>query len=828
MPAGDAFIHDLRYALRGLKRRPGFTAGVVLTLALGIGANTAIFSVVDRLLFRAPPMLRDAAHTHRIYLARTYRGEEFAGAGVQYSRYRDLTTWTTSFTRTAEFTSRQLAIGVGAESREMHVGVVTASFFGFFDAPPVLGRYFGPAEDSVPAGTPVIVLSYGYWQTAYGGRRDVLGERIQVGATVYTIIGVAPRGFVGLWPGEPPAVFVPMSAYAAESVGRMLRSEEWWTTYHWIWAQMIAARKPDVSVATANADLTAAYIRSYEAQRATDRNLTPVAMARLHGIAASILTERGPNESSQAKVASWIMGVALVVWLIACANVANLLLARALRRRREIAVRLALGVSRARLASQLLTESLLLALVGGLAGMLVAQWGGTLLRAELLPDTAAVSVVTDPRALLFCGIVALAAGVLTGLAPIWQTRRADLTQDLKAGAREGAIHRSRARVALLVAQSALSVLLLVGAGLFVRSLRHVNAIPLGYDADHIAVVGLEMRGVTLDSAAEVALRRRLLEAAQGIPGVTHATRQVTMPFWSTWNTDLHVAGIDSVERLGEFDLNAVSPDYFATMGTRLLRGRGISAQDVAGAPEVMVVSAAMARKLWPGADALGQCVRVGADTAPCTTVVGIAEDIKTHSLDQDPGFLYYLAADQSSPRQGGLFVRTRGAAAAARETIRKALQREMPGASYVTVTPFSEILGGETQSWKLGATMFTIFGLLALALAAIGLYSVIAYNVAQRAHELGVRMALGAQLQDVVRLVMREGLVLAATGVALGGGLALLVGRWVRPLLFRESPYDPAVFVAVAAVLLGVAGVASFLPARRAAGVDPMRVLRAE
>jgi putative ABC transport system permease protein len=828
MPIWDAFSHDLRYALRGLKDRPGFTFGVVLTLALGIGANTAIFSVVDRLLFRPPPLLRDAALTHRVYLARTYRGKEFAGAGVQYARYRDLTAWTTSFARTAEFTARRLAIGVGPESREMQVGIVTASFFGFFDAPPVLGRYFGPAEDSVPAGTPVAVLSYGYWQTAYGGRSDALGRHIHIGATVYTVIGVAPRGFAGLWPGEPPAAYVPMAVYGAESVGRMLRGEEWWATYHWTWAQMIAARKPGVSVAAANADLTTAYLRSYEAQRAVDHNMTPVALAHLHGLVASVLAERGPNESSEAKVASWIMGVALVVWLIACANVANLLLARALRRRREIAVRLALGISRARLASQLLTESVLLALVGGAAGLLVAQWGGAVLRARLLPSATGATVVTDSRTLLFAGLVALVAGLLTGLAPIWQTRRADLTRDLKAGAREGAIHRSRARVALLVVQGALSVVLLVGAGLFVRSLGRVNAVPLGYDADHVLAVDLEMRGVTLDSAAEVVLRRRLLAEAQAIPGVTHATRQLTMPFWSTWNVDLHVAGIDSVDRLGEFDLNAVTPDYFSTMGTRILRGRGIGAQDVAGAPGVMVVSAAMARALWPGADALGQCLRVGADTAPCTTVVGIAENIKAHSLDQDPGLLYYLSADQFHPQQGGLFVRTRGEAATAVESIRRQLQRTMPGAAYVNVTPFADILGGETQSWKLGATMFSVFGLLALALAAIGLYSVIAYSVAQRSHELGVRVALGAQMRDVVRLVVNEGMMLAMVGVGLGAVLALLVGRWVRPLLFRESPYDPVVFLAVTVLLLGVAGLASFLPARRAAAVDPMRALRTE
>ena len=828
----DAFTQDVRYAVRGLKSRPGFTVAVVLTLALGIGANAAMFSVVDRLLFRPPPFLRDPALTHRVYLARAYRGKEFANSGVQYARYRDLSNWTHSFARTAEFTARQLAIGVGSESREMQVGVVSASFFGFFDAPPVLGRYFTTAEDTTPTGAAVAVLSYGYWQTAYGARRDVLGKSLQVGATLYTVIGVAPRGFVGLWPDQPPAVFVPITAYGAEMwTSIRISGETWYGTYHWTWASMIAARKPGVSLAAANADLTAAYLRSYAAQGDIDHGMTPVAIAKPHGIVASVLSERGPDESSEAKVATWIGGVALVVLLIACANVANLLLARALRRRREIAVRIALGVGRARLFSQLFTESVLLAVLGGGAGVLVAQFGGRVLRAELLPKTADATVLSDPRTLLFAGVAALVAGFLTGLAPVLQVRRADLTGDLKAGAREGGVVRSRTRVVLLVLQGTLSVMLLVGAGLFVRSLRNVRTVPLGYDVEPILIVDLQMRGVDLDSAGRVALRNRLLEEARTIPGVVQSSRQVTVPFWSMWNTDLHVAGIDSVDRLGEFDLNAVSPSYFATMGTRLLAGRGIAETDLDGAPRVIVVGQSMAKALWPGQQALGQCIRVGSDTVPCSTVVGIAQDIKAYDLGNDNptrSYFYYLSNAQFNPDGGGLFVRTAGPATAAQETVRRRLQALMPGVSYVTVTPFSDVVGHEMQSWRLGATMFTVFGALALALAAIGLYSVIAYNVAQRTQEMGVRIALGAQARDVVRLVLREGMKLAVVGIALGAVVALVVSRFVKPLLFQVSPRDPVVFATVAAVLLAVAVLASVIPARRAARVDPMQALRTE
>src|ERR1043166_4871573 len=724
-----------------------------------------MFSVVDRLLFRAPPLLRDPALVHRVYFARTFRGKESAFSGVQYARYLDLTKWTTSFYRAAMFTPRKLAIGTGTDARELQVGVVTAGFFGFFNAPPVVGRYFTTAEDSPPAGAPVAVLTYSYWQAGYGGRRDVIGRTLQIAATVYTIVGGAPRGVVGAWPGAPPAAFIPFSTHGAElGAGMRLRGESWWTTYHWTWASMIAERKPGVSLAAANGDLTAAYLKSYAAQTALDKGMTPAAIARPHAIAASVLADRGPNESSVAKVATWISGVALVVWLIACANVANLLLTRALRRRREIAVRLALGVSRARLGSQLLIESLLLGVMGGAGGVLVAQWGGAILRRELLPKTSAATVVTDPRTLLFAGLAALAAGLLTGMAPLFQARSADLTHDLKAGVREGTPHRSRTRVTLLVLQGALSVVLLVGAGLFVRSLRNVRGVPLGYDADAVLSVELQMRGVVLDSAGKVTLRHRLLDEARTIPGVSHAALRVTMPFWSTWNTDLHVAGIDSVQRLGEFDLNAVSSDYFATMGARVLRGRASCDQSVAGSPRSMVVSEAMAKRLWPGRGALGQCVRVGSDTLPCTCVVGVAENIKSQTLTDEGGYFYYLSSAQFSPEQGGLFVRVSGDGAAGKETVRRRLQALMPGAAYVTVTPLAEILGSETQSWRLGATLFTVFGGLALVLAAIGLYSVIAYNVAQRTHELGVRVALGAEMGHLIRLVLVEGMKLAIVG----------------------------------------------------------------
>ncbi|HTH63355.1 MAG TPA: ABC transporter permease, partial [Gemmatimonadales bacterium] len=302
----DALLQDLRYTIRSLAKSPGFTLGVVLTLALGIGANVTMFSIVDRMLFRAPPMLRDPSATHRVYLAQTYRGVENADASMQYARYVDLTAGTTSFARTATFTEDDIAVGVGTDARELRIGIVSASFFGFFDAPPALGRYFTTAEDAPPAGTAVAVLGYGFWQTRYGGRSDILGSTLQIGPVIYTVIGVTPQGFTGLWPNQPPVAYIPVSTYAGALAAGFMQNERWWTTYSWDWTSMLVQRKPGVSTATASADLTRAFLRSFEAERAGDPTLSPAALARPHGIVASVLSERGPNESSFAKVATWV------------------------------------------------------------------------------------------------------------------------------------------------------------------------------------------------------------------------------------------------------------------------------------------------------------------------------------------------------------------------------------------------------------------------------------------------------------------------------------------------------------------------------------------
>jgi predicted permease len=826
----EALVQDVRYALRGLAAKPAFTAGVVLTLALGIGANTAMFGIVDRMLFRPPPYLIDPATAHRIYTQQMRRGVVQTGNVSQFARYVDFTNFTHAFSETAAFSQQQLAVGVGDAAHESLVGVVSATFFHFFDAPPAIGRYFTAQEDAPPQGAPVAVASYATWQTEYGGRMSILGSRVQIGSATYTIIGVTPRGFAGVWPDYVTTYYLPVTTYAAAQAAGFawLRGKPWWTTYSWGWLSMLARRKPGVSVEAANADLTNAMNRSLDAELG-ERSRTNTSRGKpARAFVGPVLASRGPNAEPVARISLWLAGVAVIVLLIACANVANLLLARALRRRREIAVRLALGAGMRRLAAQLLTESLVLAIAGGTFGLLVAHYGGNILRATMLSDTAPADLFADPRVVLATAGVTSAIGIITGLAPILQARRADLTQDLKTGVREGNGARSAGRIGLIIVQAALSALLLVGAGVFVRSLRNVRGVRLGYDTTPVLLVNLNFRGARLTAAQMKDLRERLLETARAIPGVTHVSERTAIPFIATKGTLLYVAGIDTVAKLGQFDYDAVSPDYFATIGTRIIRGRAFAPQDSPRAPLVMIVSEAMAQRLWPGRNAIGQCIRVGADTMPCTTVVGVAENIRNQSMRDDPAYYYYMPIAQVGAGGFGLFVRGNGDAATFAEAVRRRLQREMPGTAYVTTTRFADVIGTQTMSWTMGATMFTAFGLLALVVAAVGLYSVIAYSVEQRTHELGVRLALGARARDLIAMVIRDAAALTTFGAAVGMGIALYASHWIQPLLYEESSRDPVVFAAVVGVLLLVAVAASAVPARRAARIDAQAALRSE
>jgi predicted permease len=819
----ETTIQDVHYAIRGLRSKPAFTFGVVLTLGLGIGANAAMFGIVDRLLFRAPAYLRDASTTHRIYLSEIESGGSTRTEhNTQFARFLDFKRWTHDFSSVAAFQTRTLAVGESGDARERPVTVASASYFDFFDARPVLGRFFTAQEDSVPVGTPVAVLGYAFWQTEFGGRSDVIGQQIRVDRGLCTIIGVAPDGFTGMTDQGVPALFMPITAFAWA-----MRGQDYSRNYNWGWLEIVVRRKAGVSLADAAADLNNAYRRSVIVEYELGEQRLDLDATKPKASLFPVQLGRGPEAGQEAKVVVWVGGVALIVLLVACANVANLLLSRAVKRRREIALRLALGVSRGRLIRQLLTESLVLAALGGIVGLAAAQWGGAILRALFLPDEPA-GVVTDGRTLGVALAATLGAALLTGIVPAVAASRSDLARALGAASRDAGAARSRTRTVLLVFQAALSVVLLIGAGLFVRSLQNVRGMRLGYDVGPLSVISVNLRGAKLSPAEANALGNRLVETARGVPGVSLVTPVASVPFWSNEGRGLFVQGIDSVTKLGRFILQSGDTGYFRAAGTRILRGRGFAASDGRESPRVMVVGDGMAKALWPGQDPIGKCVRISAGTAPCTTVVGVAEEMRMRAFDDAREHTYYLPFAQYDGTPDAIFVRVAGDAADYSAAIRRALQPLMPGAAYVNVRPLRELIDPRMRGWQFGATMFLAFGGLALALAAIGLYSVIAYGVAQRQKELGVRLALGASRGSVVKLVVGGGVRMVVLGIGIGTLVALLAGRWLGALLFAESPKDPIVYAAVAGILVVVAIVATALPAFSAARVDPNVALRTE
>jgi predicted permease len=823
----EQLLADIRYAFRALAAHPFFTLAVVVTLSAGVGVNVVMFGVLDRTLVRAPRYLRDPDSVNRIYLEwSAASGQRVRTRRTEYPRYADLARWNRSLTALAAFAHRRAAMGTGDLAREMDIAAVSANFFDFFNARPVIGRYFTPHEDTPPTGAPVAVLGFDYWRADHGGSQAVLGQPLMIGSVRYTIIGVAPRGFDGIGDGVRPAAFVPAATYGASM------RPAYHNRYTWTYVALLGRRKPGVSIDAANLDLTSALRMSWAAEHGADVSAASDFPEKPTAAAEPLQLDRGPQARPESRIAIWVGGVAVIVLLIACANVANLLLTHGVRRRRELAVRRAIGGTPARILRQVLIESSMFAAIGGVGGLVGASLAASVLRRALVGAAAPWPVISDGRTLAFAAALALVTAILAGIVPALQARGGNLAGSLKAGFRELAYQRSRLGGALLLVQTALCVVLLIGAGLFVRSLIEVRATRVGYDPERLLYLQTVMRGTSLPAGQRIALAERLLAEARTIPGVSAASSAISVPFRGGETQDLHVAGIDSIRKLGRFELQAGTHEYFATMGTRVLRGRGLSAADRAGTPQVALVSEAMAAVLWPGRDPIGQCFRIDLPTAPCTTVVGIAENIKTRGFDSEGEFHYYLPMSQYVAMLGEtdpeLFLRVERNPAALVNTVRSRLQQHLPGAAYLTVIPFQEILDPALHSWESGARLFLAFGSLALVLAALGIYAVIAFGVAHRTQEIGMRIALGARTGDVLGLIVGQGLRVAGAGVVLGTAISLVTANSIRELLFEVSPHDPAVYVVVAATLLLASVLACALPAARALRVDPNAALRSE
>jgi len=813
------FLQDLRFATRSLARSPGLTIAAVLTLGLGIGANSAMFGVVDRLFFRPPAHLVDPDRVVRVNVTKTAPPYgTFTYSLADFPRYAELKDHTRTLSAVAGYAGTSYSLGRGQEARRVLGEEVSASFFSLLGVHPERGRFFTDDEDR-KGGPHLTVLSHEYWHTQYADDPGVLGKTLQLGANLYTVIGVAPEGFSGV-DLEQPDLWVPLSVAGPESRWPMVLECDGCS-----WMSTIARLAPNATPTEAASEATALY-RSHVGRDANKADSTAVVSMN------SVHQALGPNADNAAKLSLWLVAVCGAVLLIACANVANLLLARALQRRREIAVRVALGAGRLRLIRQLYAESALLATLGLGAALLVTLWAGPLLRAALIPDAAPGNPL-ELRVFLFSAAVAFGTALLAGLAPALHAGVPDLSTALKSGVREGGIARSATRTGLLVGQIALTFVLLTGAGLFITSLHRVLGLRLGFDPEHLVVTTVNLETLGYKRAEINASYERMRERVLRIPSVAGASLSIGTPFQTSWAMSIKVPGRDSIPQVktGGPYVSAVTPDYFRTMGSAIRRGRAFTDGDVAGAANAVIVNESMARLIWPGDDPVGKTMKLGSDPAPFT-VVGVVEDARRESVIDELVIQLFVPLAQSdsllSDGVSSLIVRTAGPAAPLVGAVRREIQASSPDLPYPNIDPMPQLFADQLRPWRLGSSLFTLFGALGVLLAAIGLYGVLSYGVSQRTQELGIRIALGAGRRRVLGLVLRQGVQLTLAAVALGVVGALATGRAIASLLYGVSPHNPLVLLTVATILTCIALLASYLPARRATRVDPMVALRYE
>jgi len=814
------FRQDLKQSARSLLREPRFAAAVVLTLALGIGANATMFGVVDQLLLRPPPYVRDDPQLSRVYFqVRTPDRGLVTYTSASYPVFDALRADTTAFADAAAYWTIELSLGRGVEARKTIVTMATPNFFQLLGAPLERGRGFSPGDWNDGAER-IAVVTHEFAVQQFGGVDAAIGRTLSFKKGAYLIVGVTPAGFNGA-EMRRTEVFVPLAAAARESL-----PGNWRIHHDMRWLDIVtrvAAGQPADGISARETLLFRTLARGWK--RLDDSSVT----VQL----GSIVPERRPGGTAEGRILAWLSGVALTVLLIACANVSNLMLARAQRRRREFAVRVTLGAGRGRLMLQLLSEALMLAGAGGVLALVLSRWGSELLHLTLLSDYSMPAWSADTRALAFTALATAVAAVVSGVVPALLASRPDLTDSLKSGVREGGGRGSSARQSLIVAQAALSTVLLIGAGLFVRSLQHALRLNMGYDASHLIVVSVDLEGVVHSDSEYLSFWKRAQERLSAVPGATSVSQSVTSPFQSAFSAYLFVGDGDSIATLkgGEPHMNMVSAEYFRTMGTRVLAGRSFMPGEGAGTAAVTIINRTLGDQLWPNESPLGKCFHVDHRTAPCVTVVGVVEPTRATDVKRNDVPQFYLLLGQggrADPGMRSLFVRVRVPPAGMVQTIRREMQALHPSLAYANVTPVEENIAPELRPWRIGAAMFGVFGLAALVVAAFGLYSVIAYDVDRRRHELGVRVALGASKRRVVGVVLATGLRPGVTGVAIGMGIALVSSGQLRDLLFETAPREVSVFVGVSVLLIATSVAASLIPARRAASLDPADVLRSD
>ena len=792
---------DLRYALRSLWGNPGFTAVAAITLALGLGATTAIYTVVDRVLLRPLP------YPQAERLVRVWHLNERSVVpreGMAYETFRELIPAVPALAAVAGV-SPEWTFTVREPEPERATGYwVSASFFELLGAPAV-GRAFGPAEDA-PGGESVVVLSHAYWQRRFGGDTAVIGRAIRIGPSQATVIGVMPAGFRY---GADVDLLAPLGQNPIVPQGRQVR-----------WVDVVARLAPGATVEQARTEFIAFADRlalTYPAQA-----------GGLGGDVASLTDAIVGN----VRPALWTLlgGVAFVL-LIACANIGNLLLARATARRSEMAVRSALGASAARIARQLLTESVALAVLGGGLGVLLAVWLLSLLRSLGPADLPRLEdVALDGRVLVVSALVTLGAAVAFGLAPAVDAIRGNLHLWLKEGGRTGGGGGGRLRDGLVVAEVALAVVLLSGAGLLIKSFARLMSVDPGFRAERVLTLQIAVPG-SYNAAARHPLFERLYADLAGIPGVDAVGSTTRLPLGTQLSTKLDVRDrpVSDGEQ-PEVEFRRAGGDYFAALGIPVLLGRAFDERDVPSAPGAMIVNRALAQRLWPGEDPIGRQVRFWfagiTPDAPWLEVVGVVGDVKHFGLDADAPDIAYFAASQGPPSNPLLAIRTTGDPDALVPAVRDRIRAIDPEILLYDVRTMDARVAASVAGRRFNMLLLGLFGGLALTLAAVGIYGVIGYAVRRRTHELGVRMALGAGRSDVLGLVVAAGMRRAGLGLVIGLLAAVPLTRFMRTLLFQVSPTDPLAFASVALLLAAAALVAAYVPGRRASRIDPTDALR--
>ena len=821
------FLQDLKYGARLLAKAPGFTVIAALSLALGIGANTTIFTLINAVLLNPLPV-EDPSQLVSVWTTdERNQGGQLGFLQLSPMNYKDLRDKNEVFTGLAAHQGIPLNIAVnGGEPQQVFGEIATGNYFSLLGAKPAIGRTFTTDDDRNPGERLVAVLGYGEWQKRFGGEPSVVGRTMTVNGQSFAVIGVMPKGFKGTNAIGAPALWVPYMTYPVTTngfFGELIAPNQ----RRGLIFNVTGRLKPGVTVQQAEANLKT--IARQLAQEYPNENggrgvtIVPLAQATINpGFRNNIVMAGG-----------LLMTIVGLVLLIACANVANLLLARAAVRQKEIAVRLSLGASRGRLIMQLLTEGALLALIGGAGGLLLAYWAQGLLWSFRPPflQADAVDLHPDVRVLLFTIGVSFVTGIVFGLAPAVQASRPDLVVELKekTGAPAGANRMFSLRNMLVAAQIALSLVALIGAGLFLRSLQNAQRINPGFDADHLAVMSFDLgaQGYTEERGRQ--FQQRVLERAGSVPGVTAAALGSTVPlFAGGFARTVFLEGQDASDRrAGKLvQITVGSSHYLETLGIPLLRGRALSDIDQPNTPTSVVINETMAKRFWPDQDAMGRRFKFFGQQN-FNQVVGIAKDSKYNFIGEEPTPYIYQATTQVYQPQLSLFVKA-ARPGAVLGTVRgevQQLDRNLPLTGVFTLT---EIFDQSLWAPRMGASLLAVFAGLSLVLAVIGIYGVMAYSVSQRRRELGIRMALGASRADVLRLVVVQGLRLTMMGVACGLIASFAASRLIASMLFDVSPTDVVTFVAVPALLAVAALGASYLPARRATRIDPMVALRYE